>query len=73
MEEGFNTDNKEILKPSYKKGDIISLPDLLFTENRDYLVKNNSEQVYLSTELGNMSRNMHDNMLKSLVYMYLEK
>ncbi|KAL8120962.1 hypothetical protein AgCh_017942 [Apium graveolens] len=44
-EEGFNTDNKEILKPSFKKGDIINLPDLLFTKKRDYLVKNNNVQV----------------------------
>lgn len=45
-EEGFNTDdNKEMLKQSYKKGDIINLPGILFTKHRDYLVKNNSQQV----------------------------
>lgn len=32
-----------------KEGDIINLSDLLFTKNRDYLVKNNNEQVPIHT------------------------
>ncbi|KAL6534290.1 hypothetical protein OROHE_013215 [Orobanche hederae] len=29
-----------------KEGDIVNLPDLLFTENRNYLVKNNGQKVH---------------------------
>ncbi|KAK1386588.1 Pentatricopeptide repeat-containing protein [Heracleum sosnowskyi] len=40
---GKYTNKGEIEKQSIKKGDTISLKDLLFTRNRDYLVKNNDE------------------------------
>ena len=35
----------EVKKQIIRKGDVISLKDILFTKNRDYLVKNNKERV----------------------------
>lgn len=35
---------EEHFKPPIRKGDIIDLHDLLFTKNRDYLVKFNDDQ-----------------------------
>ncbi|XP_074365766.1 putative nucleoredoxin 1 isoform X1 [Apium graveolens] len=35
----------EVKKQIIKKGDIINLKDLLFTKNRDYLVRNNNEHI----------------------------
>ncbi|KAK1395717.1 hypothetical protein POM88_005580 [Heracleum sosnowskyi] len=42
---GKYTDMGEVKKQIIRKGDTINLKDLLFTKNRDYLVKNNNEQV----------------------------
>ncbi|KAK1378817.1 hypothetical protein POM88_025561 [Heracleum sosnowskyi] len=43
---GSDTDENEMLvKPVIRKGDVVCLSDLLFTKNRDYLVKNNNQQV----------------------------
>ncbi|KAK1395711.1 hypothetical protein POM88_005574 [Heracleum sosnowskyi] len=44
-EGGKYTDMGEVKKQVIRKGDTISLKDLLFTTNRDYLVKNNNEQI----------------------------
>lgn len=33
------------MKPVIQKGDVVCLADLLFTRNRDSLVKNNNQQV----------------------------
>lgn len=41
---GSDTDENEV-KPVIRKGDVVCLSDLLFTKNRDYLVKNNNQQV----------------------------
>ncbi|KAK1390182.1 hypothetical protein POM88_018360 [Heracleum sosnowskyi] len=41
----LNEDRKDMFTQCIKDGDIIDLQDLLFTKNRDYLVKNNNEQV----------------------------
>ncbi|KAK1395716.1 hypothetical protein POM88_005579 [Heracleum sosnowskyi] len=42
---GKYTDMGEVKKQIIRKGDTINLKDLLFTKNRDYLVKNNNEQI----------------------------
>ncbi|KAK1390187.1 hypothetical protein POM88_018365 [Heracleum sosnowskyi] len=39
------THKKDIVTQCIKEGDIINLSDLLFTKNRDYLVKYNNERV----------------------------
>ncbi|XP_074365761.1 putative nucleoredoxin 1 isoform X2 [Apium graveolens] len=44
-EAGKYTAKAEVKKQIIRKGDIISLKDLLFTSNRDYLVKNNNEHI----------------------------
>lgn len=46
---GSNMNNGEKFeKQSISKGDIISLNELLFTSNRDYLVRNNNQHVMYS-------------------------
>ncbi|KAL8145109.1 polyadenylate-binding protein, cytoplasmic and nuclear-like [Apium graveolens] len=41
----LETAKAEVKKQIIRKGDVISLKDLLFTSNRDYLVKNNKEYI----------------------------
>lgn len=38
-------ENEMMMKPVIRKGDVVCLSDLLFTKNRDYLVKNNNQKV----------------------------
>lgn len=45
LTECTQSESKEVEEKCIEKGDIIDLNDFLFTKTRDYLVKNNNQQV----------------------------